>query len=111
MGVQILPTKAKTSCNFLEHYCKNFLTSSFTLGDYLWTLTGERDYRYNKFISLPGEFCLKCEEPLQMHNQQTKATVHGPTGPLPASKISHECKDCKRTTELATLPTLRESVT
>lgn len=97
MGVPISPTTAQTSCDFLERYCKNFLTSSFALGDNLWTLTGEKDYAYNKFISPPVESCLKCDEPLRMHNRPTEATVHGPTGPLPSSKITLECKDCKTT--------------
>ena len=60
-------------------------------------LTEEKDYRYNKFISPPVESCLKCDESLTMHNQPSKAIVHGTTGPLPASKVTLECKNCKTT--------------
>lgn len=96
-GFPMTPSDAKTYSEFLERYCKNFLSSSIALGEVLWTLTAEKDCRYNKFISPPVESCLKCDESLTMHNQPSKAIVHGAAGPLPASKITLECKDCKTT--------------
>ena len=32
-----------------------------------------------------------------MHSSPTKVIVHGSTGPLPASKLALECKECKTT--------------
>jgi len=37
-----------------------------------------------------------------MHNQLSKAIVHGDTGPFPASKITLECKKAKITYFLGT---------
>ena len=96
-GFPMMPTDAKTYAEFLERYCRNFLSADIALGDVLWTLTEEKDCRYNQFISPPVESCLKCDKSLTMHNQPSKATVHGATGQLPASKITLECKNCKTT--------------
>lgn len=96
-GFPMTPNNAKTYSEFLERYCRNFLSSYIALGEVLWALTEEKDYRYNKFISPPVESCLKCDESLTMHNQPSKAIVHGTTGPLPASKVTLECKNCKTT--------------
>ena len=96
-GFPMTPTDAKTYAEFLERYCRNFLSADIALGDVLWTLTEKKDCRYNQFISPPVESCLKCDKSLTMHNQPSKATVHGATGQLPASKITLECKNCKTT--------------
>lgn len=80
----------------LEQFCKKFLSSSLELGEILWKLTEERDCCFNKFISPPVECCLKCDDSLLTHNQPTKAIVYGATGPLPATKITLECKPSKK---------------
>ena len=96
-GFHVTPSDAKTYSEFSERFCKNFLSSSIVLGELLWTLTAEKDCCYKKFISPHVESCLKCNESLTMHNQPSKAIVHGAAGPLPAIKITLECKDCKTT--------------
>ena len=87
----------KNYAEVLERFCENFLSSAIKLQDVLWELTAEDDYRFNRFIAPPVESCLKCDGSLAMHNQPSKVIVYGSTGPLPASKITLECKHCKTT--------------
>ena len=94
IGFPLSLAEAKSSFEFLKRYCPKCLSSSVALGDILWSLTGDNGCHFTKFITSLVESCLKCEERLQMHNNPTKAIVHGSMGPLPASKITLECKEC-----------------
>ena len=94
-GFMLSPLEVQQYVLMLEVYCPNFLSSVLDFTDALWMLTEESSYRYNKFIAPPVETCLKCENALSMHNLPSKAVVYGATGPLPASKITLECRRCK----------------
>ena len=94
-GFSASPSEVTSYVEVLERFCRNFLTTALELGDILWELSGESAYRFNKFISPPVELCLKCDKTLVMHNQPSKAVVHGATGPLPATKVTLQCKTCK----------------
>lgn len=96
-GFPLSPADVKSYVLVVERFCPTFLSSTLDIGDILWELSGESEYRFNRFITPPVESCLKCEETLSMHNQPSKAIVHGVTGPLPASKVTLECKSCKTT--------------
>lgn len=72
-GFSLSPIEVQRYSELLESFCKNFLSSSLELGEILWQLTGEKDCRFNKFISPPVECCLKCDESLSMHNRPTDA--------------------------------------
>ena len=97
MGFPLSPAEVKSSFEFLEQYCPKFLSSSIALEDILWSLTGDNCCHFNKFVITPEESCLKCEQRIQMHSSPTKVIAHGSTGPLPASKLALECKECKTT--------------
>ena len=94
-GFSVSPCDVQQYAEVLERFCQNFLSSTLQLQDVLWELTAEGEYRFNKFIAPPVESCLKCDETLGMHNRPCKAVVYGPGGPLPASKVTLECKHYK----------------
>lgn len=94
-GFSISPSDVKNYAEILERCCNDFLSSTLDLQDVLWELTAEDDYRFNKFIAPPVESCLKCDESLSMHNRPSKAIVYGSAGPLPASKITLQCRHCE----------------
>lgn len=96
-GFSVSPIEVRRYLELLEQFCKTFLSSCLELGEIPWKLTEEKDCRFNKFISPPVECCLKCDESLIMHNRPTNPIVYGATGPLPASKVTLECKACKIT--------------
>jgi len=82
--------------SFLEKYCTEFLCSPEVLPhDKLWKLCENGGYRYTKFLSPPTKSCLNCGEGITMHNPRSKAKLFTLQGPIPASKITLECKGCK----------------
>ena len=94
-GFELSPVEVQRYVQMLERCCPNFLLSSLDITETLWTLTEERGYRYNKFIAPPVETCLNCDNALSMHNLPSKAVIYGAKGPLPASKITLQCRRCQ----------------
>ena len=81
--------------SFLERHCPKFIsTSEFLPKDKLWKLCDGCRYRYAKFLSPPLQCCLNCSEGVTMHNPPSNPTLFTLEGPIPASKITLECKDC-----------------
>lgn len=93
-GIALDAGEVKQYAEILEGYCPSFCQFEFELSDTLWKVTGEGKFRFNKFITPPIQSCLSCHENLTMHRQPTDAIVYGNTGPLPASKITLECRNC-----------------
>lgn len=82
--------------SFLEKHCTEFLSSPEVLPhDKLWKLCENGGYHYTKCLSPPLKSCLNCGEGITMHNPPSKAKLFTLEGPIPASKITLECKGCK----------------
>ena len=96
-GISMDSGEVQQYAEILQRYCPYFCQFGFDLSDTLWKLTSEGKFRFNKFISPPVELCLSCHGHLTMHRQPTNAIVYGNTGPVPASKIALECRNCNMT--------------
>ena len=82
--------------NFMESNCAKFLSSKGSLDEsQLWEMCEGERYRFTKFLAPPVSSCLSCEGNLSMHNRPSKAKVFTLEGPIPASKITLECRNCK----------------
>ena len=93
-GIALDAGGVRQYAEILQRFCPSFCQFRFDMSDTLWKLTEERKFRFNKFITPPVESCLSCHGNLTMHRQPTNAVVYGSTGPLPASKITLECRSC-----------------
>ena len=96
-GISMDSGEVQQYAEILQRYCPYFCQFGFDLSDTLWKLTSEGKFHFNKFISPPVELCLSCHGHLTMHRQPTNAIVYGNTGPVPASKIALECRNCNMT--------------
>ena len=83
---------------FVERFCPKFVSMPTVLPqDRLWNLSEDGKYRYTKFLSPPLQSCMNCGGYINMHNPPTTAKVFTLQGPIPASKITLECRACDMT--------------
>lgn len=82
--------------NFMESNCVQFLSMGEPLEENnLWEISERSEYHLTKFLAPPVSTCLSCEGNLTMHNWPTRARLFSLEGPVPASKITLECRNCK----------------
>ena len=82
--------------NFMECNCVQFLSMGEPLEqNKLWEISERSEYPLTKFLAPPVSTCLSCEGNLTMHNRPTRARLFSLEGPVPASKITLECRNCK----------------
>lgn len=82
--------------NSMESYCVQFLSMGEPLEqNKLLEISKRSKYRLTKFLAPPVRTCLCCEGNLTMHNWPTRARLFSLEGPVPASKIALECRNCK----------------
>lgn len=93
-GIALDATDVKQLADILRRYCPCFCQFTFDMSATLWKLTSEGKHRFNKFITPLVESCLSCHGSLTMHRPPTNAVVYRDSGPLPASKITLECRSC-----------------
>jgi len=83
--------------SYLEKYCMEFLCTPKVLPyNKLWKLCENSGYHYTRFLSPPLKSCLNCGEGITMHNAPSKTKSCTLEGPIPALKITLECKGCKK---------------
>ena len=90
-------SKEEIDCyvNFLESSCPNFIASSPLPDEQLWNMSEGGKYCFTKFLAPPVSRCLCCDGNVTMHNPPSKAKVFTLQGPIPATKITLECRPCK----------------
>ena len=93
-GLELSPSEVQKYAGILERCCQSFSSSALGIDDALWDLTGEGNTRYNRFIAPPVQYCLTCDTGLTVYNPSSNAIVFEVTGPLPATKITLECRNC-----------------
>ena len=90
-------SKEKVDCyvNFLESFCPNFIAFNPLPKEQLWNMCDGGKYNFTTFLSPPVSTCLRCERDVSMHNPPSRAKVFTLEGPIPATKITLECRSCK----------------
>ena len=61
----------------------------------LWEISERSEYHLTKVLAPPVSTCLSCEGNISMHNWPTRARLFSLEGPVPASNIALECRNCK----------------
>ena len=96
-------SKEEVDCyvNFLESFCPDFIAFSPLPKEQLWNMCEGGKYNFTAFLSPPVSACLRCESDITMHNPPSKAKVFTLEGPIPATKITLECRSCQTSYEIA----------
>ena len=88
--------KLEFTVNFMESNCVQFLSMGERLEvNKLWEISERSEYHLTKFLAPPVSTCLSCGGNITMHNWPTRARLFSLEGPVPASNIALECRNCK----------------